>query len=89
MKVLWGKSFQRDLGDGKHIDVSVYPSKWTTLVKMDVWQKGNASALSFGSKRYFNLERFISDHRAKAYINRRLNAQYKDTVERSIYNIFG
>lgn len=59
MNLKIGESVTITLDNGHFLDVSTYPSKWTTEIVMDVWTTKRDIALTFNSKTYLNFNKFL------------------------------
>lgn len=59
MKVMVGQSHRVSIENNQYVDISYYPSKWTTTVNMGLWEEGNGVALACEEKTYFNFEKIM------------------------------
>jgi len=59
MKVMLGTSHRVPIENNRYVDISYYPSKWTTTVNMGLWEEGNGVALACEEKTYFNFEKIM------------------------------
>jgi hypothetical protein len=79
-----GKSYRIHLEDNSYLDISIYPSEWTTTINMSLWKEGNGIALGVANRTYFNFEKVMSEKLAERLGTYLINKQSQQAAHINI-----